>query len=79
MTPSDRALVMTKHHANRWIFGGLLAFFRDHGRFPRIAAEVCRLIVEEIARQLAIGVLDDFSASCGNEPRNGTAPKSGRR
>ena len=61
MTPSDRALVMTKHHANRLSFGVLLAFFRDHGRFPRIAAEVDRPVVEEVARQLAIGVPGDFS------------------
>jgi Domain of unknown function (DUF4158) len=61
MTPSDRALVMTKHHANRLSFGVLLAFFRDHGRFPRVAAELDRPAVEEIARQLAIGLPDDFS------------------
>jgi len=61
MTPSDRALVMTKHHANRLGFAVLLAFFRDRGRFPHSAAEVDPLIVEEIARQLVIEVPGDFS------------------
>src|SRR5271168_2597487 len=61
MTPSDRALVMAKHHANRLGFAVLLAFFRDRGRFPGVATDVDRLIVEEIARQLAIVVPGDFS------------------
>ena len=61
MTPSDRALVMTKHHANRLGFAVLLAFFRDRERFPHSAAEVDPLIVEEIARQLVIEVPGDFS------------------
>ena len=61
MMPPDRALVMTKHHANRLGFAVLLAFFRDRGRFPGVASDVDRLIVEEIARQLAIEVPADFS------------------
>ncbi len=61
MTPPDRALVMTKHHANRLGFAVLLAFFRDCGRFPGTASEVNRPIVDEIARQLVIEVPDDFS------------------
>jgi len=68
MMPPDRALVMTKHHANRLGFAVLLAFFRDRGRFPGVASDVDRLIVEEIARQLAIEVQ--------GEPRSGTAPRS---
>jgi hypothetical protein len=63
MTPSDRALVMANHHANRLGFAVLLAFFRGYGRFPRTAAEVDRVIVDEIARQLAIEVPGDFSLS----------------
>ena len=63
MTPSDQVLVMTKHHANRLGFAVLLAFFRGYGRFPRTAAEVDRVIVDEIARQLAIEVPGDFSLS----------------
>ena len=61
LTPPDRALVMTKHHANRLGFAVLLAFFRDRGRFPGVASDVDRLIGEEIARQLAIEVPADFS------------------
>jgi hypothetical protein len=54
MAPPDRALVMTKHHANRLAFAVLLAFFRDRGRFPGAASDINRPIVEEIARQLVI-------------------------
>jgi hypothetical protein len=61
MTPSDRALVITKHHANRLGFAVLLAFFRDCGRFPRTASEANRPIVEEIARQFVIEMPSDFS------------------
>src|SRR3954451_19528592 len=61
MTPSDRALVMAKHHANRLGFAVLLAFFRGYGRFPHNAAEVDRVIVDEIARQLVIEAPGDFS------------------
>ena len=32
LTPSDLALILTKHHANRLSFAVLLAFFRDQGR-----------------------------------------------
>jgi Domain of unknown function (DUF4158) len=61
MTLPDRALVITKHHANRLGFAVLLAFVRDCGRFPGAASDVDRLIVEEVARQLVIEVPDDFS------------------
>jgi TnpA family transposase len=60
MTPSDQAFVMTKHHTNRLSFAVLLVFFREHGRFPRTTAEVNRLTVEDIARQLAIVAPGDF-------------------
>ena len=32
LTPSDLALILTKHHANRLSFAVLLAFVRDQGR-----------------------------------------------
>jgi hypothetical protein len=61
MAPPDRALVMTKHHANRLAFAVLLAFFRDRGRFPSAASDINRPIVEEIARHLVIEMPADFS------------------
>jgi hypothetical protein len=61
MAPPDRALVMTKHHANRLAFAVLLAFFRDRGRFPGATSDINRTIVEEIARQLVIEMPADFS------------------
>ena len=63
LTPSDLALIVTKHHANQLSFAVLLAFFRDQGRFPRIASEVDDLLVEEIAQQLAIAIPADFTVS----------------
>jgi hypothetical protein len=63
LTPSDLALILTKHHANRLSFAILLAFFRDRGRFPRTASEVDDLLVEEIARQLVVAVPSDFTLS----------------
>ena len=63
LTPSDLALILTKHHANRLSFAVLLAFFRDQGRFPRTASEVDDLLVEEIAQQLAIAIPADFTLS----------------
>jgi TnpA family transposase len=63
LTPSDLALILTKHHANRLSFAVLLAFFRDQGRFPRIASEVDDLLVEEIAQQLTITIPADFTLS----------------
>ena len=63
LTPSDLALILTKHHANRLSFAVLLAFFRDQGRFPRTASEVDDLLVEEIAQQLAIAIPTDFTLS----------------
>ncbi|MBM3653471.1 MAG: Tn3 family transposase [Alphaproteobacteria bacterium] len=63
LTPSDLALIQTKHHANRLSFAVLLAFFRNQGRFPRTASEVDDLLVEEIAQQLAIAVPFDFTLS----------------
>ena len=63
VTPSDLALILTKHHANRLSFAVLLAFFRDQGRFPRTASEVDDLLVEEIAQQLAIAIPADFRLS----------------
>jgi TnpA family transposase len=63
LTPSDLALILTKHHANRLSFAVLLAFVRDQGRFPRTASEVEDLLVEEIAQQLAIAIPTDFTLS----------------
>jgi len=63
LPPSDLALVMTKHHGNRLGFAMLLAFFRNRGRFPRIASEIDPLLVEEIAQQLAIVVPPGFAPS----------------
>ena len=63
LTPSDLALILTKHHANRLSFAVLLAFVRDQGRFPRTASEVDDLLVEEIAQQLAIAIPTDFTLS----------------
>ena len=63
LTPSDLALILTKHHANRLSFAVLLAFFRDQGRFPQTASEVDDLLVEEIAQQLAIAIPADFTLS----------------
>ncbi len=63
LTPSDLALILTKHHANRLSFAVLLAFFRDQGRFPQTASEVDDLLVEEIAQQLAIALPADFTLS----------------
>jgi hypothetical protein len=61
MTPPDLALIMTKHHANRLGFAVLLAFFRDRGRFPGVASDINRPIVEDVARQLVIEMPVDFS------------------
>jgi len=60
LTPSDLALILTKHHANRLSFAVLLAFVRDQGRFPGTASEVDDLLVEEIARRArsSDGLLD---------------------
>jgi TnpA family transposase len=63
LTPSDLALILTKHHANRLSSAVLLAFFRDQGRFPQTASEVDDLLVEEIAQQLAIAIPADFTLS----------------
>ena len=63
LTPSDLALILTKHHANRLSFAVLLAFVRDQGRFPGTASEVDDLLVEEIAQQLAIAIPTDFTLS----------------
>ena len=40
LTPADRALVETKSRVNRLRFAALLLFFRDRGRFPRVADEI---------------------------------------
>ena len=63
LTPSDLALILTKHRANRLSFAVLLAFVRDQGRFPRTASEVDDLLVEQIAQQLAIAIPTDFTLS----------------
>jgi hypothetical protein len=63
LTPPDLALAMAKHHGNRLGFAVLLAFFRSRGRFPRTAAEIDPLLVEEIAQQLAIVVPPGFVPS----------------
>jgi TnpA family transposase len=54
LTPSDFALVMAKHPTNRLGFAVLLLFFRDHGRFPRRAAEVDAAAIDMIAQQIAV-------------------------
>ena len=63
LTPSDLALILTKHRANRLSFAVLLAFVRDQGRFPLTASEVDDLLVEQIAQQLAIAIPTDFTLS----------------
>ncbi len=52
LTANDRALILTKHHANRLSFAVLLAFFRERGRFPRRPTEIERALVNEITAEL---------------------------
>jgi hypothetical protein len=52
LTPSDRALILTKHHANRLSFAVHLAFFREQGRFPRWPTEIEPALVNEIVTEL---------------------------
>jgi TnpA family transposase len=63
LPPSDHALVMAKHQASRLGFAVLLIFFRDHGRFPRIAAEIEPAAVDVIAQQITVGSHADFTVS----------------
>jgi TnpA family transposase len=61
ITASDRALVLKRHRSNRLGFAILLAFFREHGRFPGASSDVDRLMAETIAQYLAIDIPSEFS------------------
>ena len=51
ITASDRTLITKRHSSSRLGFAVLLAFFREHGRFPRAVSETNRMMIEAIARQ----------------------------
>jgi hypothetical protein len=60
LTANDRALILTKHHANRLSFAILLAFFRERGRFPRRPTEIERALVNEITAELRLASVADL-------------------
>ncbi len=60
LTANDRALILTKHHANRLSFAVLLAFFRERGRFPRRPTEIERALVNEITAELRLASAADL-------------------
>lgn len=62
LTPSEHALVMTKHHANRLGFALLLTFFREHGRFPRHESEIELQGIAALSRQLDVPMPVDGEA-----------------
>jgi hypothetical protein len=54
LTMADRASAKTKNGASRLRFAVLLAFYREHGRFPRALEEIDREAVTFVARQIGM-------------------------
>lgn len=54
LTPGDHALVMSKHGKTRLGFAILLAFFRDHGRFPRHESELDPQRIVALSQQINV-------------------------
>ena len=56
LTPADRALIAAKNRANRLRFAVMLLFFRDRGRFPRVAAEIGAAAIAALASDLGVPI-----------------------
>ena len=61
LAPGDHALVMSKRGRTRLGFAILLAFFRDHGRFPRHESEVDPQGIATLSNSSRAGLYADFA------------------
>jgi hypothetical protein len=62
LTSDEQRLVETKRRASRLGFAVLLVFFREHGRFPRDAAEVGAHAIRTLSEQLDLPLPTDHEA-----------------
>lgn len=59
LTPDEQRLVEAKRRASQLSFAMLLVFFRERGRFPRVAAEIDPQAINALSEQLDLPIPDN--------------------